>query len=1809
MKHKIYRSLLSKDISKTKTKDISYYQLPVAFTPFNSASLDDSKIESETGEIKLRYFEYILEPSRTEKQTIPLLAEYPYKELLKLKKRLIRRNEHILDRILLLSQLSVLDNFLILELRLELLNNYNKLLDIFPSHSLIDKTKILFKEIKKDYSDLDDFDDYEQWMDTYMTKINNKIIELLDSVKNKIFLDNYERLDISAYPEEFPNGYILKNRSTFSEFMKKMSLISGQSTNREIMNYSKIGNRYKLEKIILSKQQKFVSDYLNRNTPYRSLLLYHGLGSGKSGASISITNGYINKKVVILLPASLKTNYLQEIQKFGESSFKSSFNWAFYKLPINKDFELCNWIFTNIIKNIESLSVEWTAFTQTEYDKVNNFNTLTSNKDILLSLLINNIIKSLENSLISLLVDIGVPPELLRDAYTLDEPGIWLIDNGFTDDDIIINKYTGKFFKISRTEGDSSYAVPITKSQTGGGKCKLCGSEGTTIRSCPLNPDAKNINYKKHPLAVQLLATEMAGKASSAADRAALSVKGLIEPGDDPLPKDTSLKGDEIHIPAIDKINYQYYNITREYSEKDKNSICSQIKKCFKYSYSLCSYNAGAYTVINLLQKLIPNFNTLVGGKKTSQITNSDINKVLTLIYTEEIENPFSNKVVVVDEVHNLVSLIMPNETINFNGSVIYELIMRASNANLVCLSGTPSINNIFEFSILYNLLNGFIKTFVFNISSKDALISIDSDKIRDFLKKNKYIDRFKFTHGTLELTRLPNGFIKKFSLDGQYIGVEYNKIMDMSDKDFIVFLTDIYKEEFPNYIVSFDKYSTFTLFKGIIDTTRPWEERMIGDIGFINQQIEQFYTSFVDSGNNLIYERTFKNNINGLTSFYNERKTDSDGTNIFPEVTIQENNIEFSMYQFIQYCYAREEERKREKIAKISRFSSKEGGSMSASFKTTTRQLSIFTFPPAILRPTKKNLYDRVFILNEIETILQKIIIGEDMPDILDIIHTKIWDKIHNMHYIKKSFINYIIRQEYINKYLTASTTPDTNTLFLDFLNFMKRNSDGITKDTPDDEGPDMDQSESGEEDPLDGDIGLLEDVTLSKNELKQVVRIDNGYEIHTIASYSMIEEIIYKNQDFLNRLSHQIIEYIDFNIEKLKAADDISSLIKTFIVKMNDVYLSMNIELDKDDIFDDTTADGEYNEILERQISRISDSEIYLNLTSVFTNTPYNLKWLSPKYFNIFKNLIHSAGPVFIYSQFLTAEGIGIFTKVLKRNGFSELKWSKKRSSQTEPTVEIENDGICNIISSKKSSKGSFNNKKKITSGSMIRWRHTDPKGKIISTTHKIIHKKKDHIMITKSTKIEDLFKYNDFDDYTDPELIKIQQSDYSNINLCRFVLWTGKQTDNQERVDILNFFNNPQNKLGDECLILLATASGAEGISLKNVRQVHIMEPYWNNVRRNQVIGRARRVRSHSLLPEEDRKVDVFKYVSRFSDVQLNGLKIKNIDADVIHLVSDLNRLKSGKKKEKVSKKEEPTNDTENLEKFINLMAKFTTELHQYDNSLSTDEALEKIASKKAKLLNKFLHIIKESAVDCTLNLEENKQSDPLLLGDLECHEPDIIRDGLSDTDGYIYNLNPCIISKNSQDRDLQKESKSLRDASTKYQIIKFKVSNEEIGLESVKLKCIIFPATTTKKQSNIPNNTVLYNYFSYFNINPLNDDELVEIGRYVDSSLILQADFIKNIKLFKLMNECDDTVKSSNPEYRADIKHNPPMLQKFSDLVYTCYYSKLEEETTFTIKKTKKKVLPTKWICPLCDTINKKTDDECTNPLCDMEQDDL
>lgn len=86
-----------------------------------------------------------------------------------------------------------------------------------------------------------------------------------------------------------------------------------------------------------------------------------------------------------------------------------------------------------------------------------------------------------------------------------------------------------------------------------------------------------------------------------------------------------------------------------------------------------------------------------------------------------------------------------------------------------------------------------------------------------------------------------------------------------------------------------------------------------------------------------------------------------------------------------------------------------------------------------------------------------------------------------------------------------------------------------------------------------------------------------------------------------------------------------------------------------------------------------------------------------------------------------------------------------------------------------------------------------------------------------------------------------------------------------DPKDRRKVLESFNRSENKFGSVCKIIMISPAGAEGISLNNIRQVHIMEPYWHEVRITQMIGRAIRQCSHRELPMKDRVVEVYRYKS--------------------------------------------------------------------------------------------------------------------------------------------------------------------------------------------------------------------------------------------------------------------------------------------------------------------------------------------------------
>ena len=74
---------------------------------------------------------------------------------------------------------------------------------------------------------------------------------------------------------------------------------------------------------------------------------------------------------------------------------------------------------------------------------------------------------------------------------------------------------------------------------------------------------------------------------------------------------------------------------------------------------------------------------------------------------------------------------------------------------------------------------------------------------------------------------------------------------------------------------------------------------------------------------------------------------------------------------------------------------------------------------------------------------------------------------------------------------------------------------------------------------------------------------------------------------------------------------------------------------------------------------------------------------------------------------------------------------------------------------------------------------------------------------------------------------------------------------------------------NREGKKVKIVLISKAGSEGIDFKFIRQIHILEPWYNMNRIEQIIGRGVRNFSHKDLPFEKRNVEIFMYGTILGD----------------------------------------------------------------------------------------------------------------------------------------------------------------------------------------------------------------------------------------------------------------------------------------------------------------------------------------------------
>lgn len=95
-------------------------------------------------------------------------------------------------------------------------------------------------------------------------------------------------------------------------------------------------------------------------------------------------------------------------------------------------------------------------------------------------------------------------------------------------------------------------------------------------------------------------------------------------------------------------------------------------------------------------------------------------------------------------------------------------------------------------------------------------------------------------------------------------------------------------------------------------------------------------------------------------------------------------------------------------------------------------------------------------------------------------------------------------------------------------------------------------------------------------------------------------------------------------------------------------------------------------------------------------------------------------------------------------------------------------------------------------------------------------------------------------------------------------RYAIMSGDES-KELKDEIKSVYNQLSNVNGSKLKVLLLSPAMKEGISLLNVRQIHILEPYWNTKKIDQVLGRGIRYCSHKYLPEEKRNIKAYIYMA--------------------------------------------------------------------------------------------------------------------------------------------------------------------------------------------------------------------------------------------------------------------------------------------------------------------------------------------------------
>jgi hypothetical protein len=632
-------------------------------------------------------------------------------------------------------------------------------------------------------------------------------------------------------------------------------------------------------------------------------------------------------------------------------------------------------------------------------------------------------------------------------------------------------------------------------------------------------------------------------------------------------------------------VNIKKKSNFNELTDLERKSLDTQINKMIDTKYTFINYNG-------------------LRSNKLSQLTSG---------FTH---NLFDNKVVVIDEVHNLISRVVnkikkeksissddrgEKEHLPTNISTkLYEYLMTAQNAKIVLLSGTPVINYPNEFAILFNILRGYIKTWYIPLTIKTTN-KIDRNALIEILISEKSHDYLDYSPSSkiLSITRNPFGFKNKVKKENKYQGVANTKKDEKGQETFETeFISD----------ADFEKKIISILRKNDIDVVSSGIKIRYNKA--LPDELEQFNNRYIDDQTKELKNvDSLKRRIIGLSSYFRSAQE-----NLLPRynktlgLDYHIVRIPMSDFQFKTYESARISERKTEKKRKKPKPGAAEEST--STYRIFSRLFCNYVLPK---RPMPKDIrFDA--ILSSLQS-----------SNIKD----QIFKTLNEIAQPNKDTILSTISDENKKKQMEEKMNDE-----------IERNVEIVFKAVIQEK--EKEKAKANEK---------------GKSAKKKAPGYDPGVDPDLVA-----EEIIQIDRSQILKLvgSRLDQEHLETAITTATEENDVDDLLHeaSKIENRQDLSNEQEGEIEGDEILDEIGGDS-YK-------ARINDALRFLKDNANDYLTVDSLQTYSPKFLHMLENIKDPEyeGLHLVYSQFRTLEGIGIFSLVLEKNGFAQFKINKSSS-----------------------------------------------------------------------------------------------------------------------------------------------------------------------------------------------------------------------------------------------------------------------------------------------------------------------------------------------------------------------------------------------------------------------------------------------------------------------------------------------------------------------------------------------------------------